>query len=28
VPMADFMEFSKMMGFQEVWDFDKRHAEF
>jgi 2-methylisocitrate lyase-like PEP mutase family enzyme len=27
VPMADFMEFSKMMGFQEVWDFDKRHAE-
>lgn len=27
VPMADFMEFSRMMGFEAVWDFDKRHAE-
>lgn len=27
VPMADFMAFSKMMGFEAVWEFDKRHAE-
>ena len=27
VPMAGFMEFSRMMGFEAVWDFDKRHAE-
>jgi 2-methylisocitrate lyase-like PEP mutase family enzyme len=27
VPMADFMDFSKMMGFEAVWAFDKRHAE-
>jgi 2-methylisocitrate lyase-like PEP mutase family enzyme len=27
VPMADFMAFSKMMGFEAVWDFDKRHTE-
>lgn len=27
VPMADFMAFSRMMGFQAVWEFDKRHAE-
>jgi 2-methylisocitrate lyase-like PEP mutase family enzyme len=27
VPMSDFMEFSRMMGFEAVWDFDKRHAE-
>jgi 2-methylisocitrate lyase-like PEP mutase family enzyme len=26
-PMADFMAFSKMMGFEAVWDFDRRHAE-
>jgi 2-methylisocitrate lyase-like PEP mutase family enzyme len=26
-PMTDFMEYSKMMGFEEVWAFDKRHAE-
>lgn len=25
-PMDDFMDFSRMMGFEEVWDFDKRHA--
>ena len=27
VPVADFMTFSKLMGFEEVWDFDRRHAE-
>ncbi len=27
VAMADFMDFSKMMGFEAVWAFDKRHAE-
>jgi 2-methylisocitrate lyase-like PEP mutase family enzyme len=27
VPMSDFMEFSRMMGFEAVWNFDKRHAE-
>ena len=26
VPLDDFMDFSRMMGFQQVWDFDKRHA--
>lgn len=26
-PMADFMTFSKAMGFQEVWDFEKRWAD-
>lgn len=26
VPLDDFMDFSKLMGFQQVWDFDKRHA--
>lgn len=25
VPLRDFMTFSKDMGFQEVWDFDKAH---
>ena len=25
-PLADFMEFSKAMGFQQVWDFEKEHA--
>lgn len=25
-PLADFMEFSKAMGFQQVWDFEKAHA--
>jgi hypothetical protein len=27
VPMADFMAFSRMMGFEAVWEFDRRHAE-
>lgn len=27
VPLADFMEFSRLMGFEEVWDFERRHAE-
>jgi 2-methylisocitrate lyase-like PEP mutase family enzyme len=27
VPMTDFMAFSRMMGFEAVWEFDKRHAE-
>ena len=26
-PLHDFTEFAKLMGFQEVWDFDKRHAD-
>jgi 2-methylisocitrate lyase-like PEP mutase family enzyme len=26
-PMSDFMEFSKMMGFEAVWEFDRKHAE-
>lgn len=26
VPLHDFMDFSKMMGFEAVWEFDKRHA--
>ena len=26
-PLHDFAEFAKLMGFQEVWDFDKRHAD-
>lgn len=26
VPLHDFMDFSKLMGFEAVWDFDKRHA--
>lgn len=25
-PLADFMAFSKAMGFQQVWDFEKAHA--
>lgn len=25
-PLADFMEFSKAMGFEDVWAFEKRHA--
>lgn len=25
-PLAGFMEFSKAMGFQQVWDFEKEHA--
>jgi 2-methylisocitrate lyase-like PEP mutase family enzyme len=25
VPLRDFMTFSKEMGFEEVWDFDKKH---
>jgi len=27
VPLYEFSEFAKLMGFQAVWDFDKRHAE-
>jgi 2-methylisocitrate lyase-like PEP mutase family enzyme len=27
VPLYDFTEFTKLMGFQDVWDFDKRHAD-
>ncbi|MFN7642153.1 MAG: oxaloacetate decarboxylase [Burkholderiales bacterium] len=27
VAMADFMDFSRMMGFEAVWEFDRRHAE-
>lgn len=27
VPLADFMDFSRAMGFQQVWDFEKAHAE-
>ena len=26
IPMADFTEFCKLIGFQEVWDFEKRWA--
>jgi 2-methylisocitrate lyase-like PEP mutase family enzyme len=26
VPLHDFMDFSRMMGFEAVWDFDRRHA--
>ncbi|MGZ0188353.1 MAG: isocitrate lyase/PEP mutase family protein [Alphaproteobacteria bacterium] len=26
-PLADFMEFSRAMGFEDVWEFDKRWAE-
>ena len=26
-PLADFMAFSRMMGFEAVWEFDRRHAE-
>jgi 2-methylisocitrate lyase-like PEP mutase family enzyme len=26
-PMYPFNDFAKLMGFQDVWDFDKRHAE-
>jgi 2,3-dimethylmalate lyase len=27
VPLQEFSEFTRLMGFQEVWDFDKRHAD-
>ena len=27
VPLYDFMAFSKLMGFEDVWEFDRRHAE-
>ena len=27
VPLYQFSEFAKLMGFEEVWDFDKRHAD-
>jgi 2-methylisocitrate lyase-like PEP mutase family enzyme len=26
-PLADFAELTKLMGFQEVWDFEKKHAD-
>ena len=26
-PLHEFTEFAKLMGFQAVWDFDKRHAD-
>ncbi|MNY53253.1 2,3-dimethylmalate lyase [compost metagenome] len=26
IPMADFNEFCKLIGFEEVWDFEKRWA--
>ncbi|MGZ5102528.1 MAG: isocitrate lyase/PEP mutase family protein [Usitatibacter sp.] len=27
VPLADFSELTQLMGFEDVWEFDKRHAE-
>lgn len=27
VPLYDFTEFAKLMGFEAVWEFDKRHAD-
>ena len=27
VELHDFMSFSKLMGFEQVWDFDRRHAQ-
>lgn len=27
VPLEDFTELTRIMGFEDVWDFDKRHAE-
>ncbi len=27
VPLYPFTEFAKLMGFEEVWDFDRRHAD-
>jgi hypothetical protein len=27
VPLMPFGELTQLMGFQEVWDFDKRYAE-
>ena len=27
VPLRDFMTMAKDMGFQDVWDFDKRHEQ-
>ena len=27
VPLYNFNEFAKLMGFEAVWDFDKRHAD-
>ena len=27
VPLHDFMDFSKLMGFEAVWEFDRRHAD-
>ena len=26
-PLYNFNEFAKLMGFEAVWDFDKRHAD-
>ena len=27
VELYDFTELTKLMGFQDVWDFDQRHAD-
>jgi hypothetical protein len=27
VPLYDFTDLSLLMGFQDVWDFDKNHAD-
>jgi 2-methylisocitrate lyase-like PEP mutase family enzyme len=27
VPMADFSEFNKLMGFEDVWEFERRYKE-
>ena len=27
VPLEDFTELTRLMGFEDVWEFDKRHAE-
>jgi 2-methylisocitrate lyase-like PEP mutase family enzyme len=27
VPLVEFMEFSRMMGFEEVWEFERQHAQ-
>jgi 2-methylisocitrate lyase-like PEP mutase family enzyme len=26
-PLYDFTEFTKLMGFEQVWEFDRRHAD-
>ena len=27
VPLADFGELTKLMGFEDIWEFEKRYAE-